>query len=182
MAEKESKETKQIKAEKKAEKAEAKAEKARQQKQEEDRNETLVRIYGYDIPGSRKVFVGLTYIKGISWALSNILCIKLGIKREKRILELSKPEIHEIEEFIKSMPVPDFMKNRRKDMESGESKHFLGSDLDMRKEFDIKRLKEIKSYRGIRHASKLPSRGQRTRSHFRSKSAASTMKMRKKVA
>ena len=91
MAEKESKETKQIKAEKKAEKVEAKAEKARQQKQEEDRNETLVRIYGYDIPGSRKVFVGLTYIKGISWALSNVICLKLKIRQEKKSLHLSRP-------------------------------------------------------------------------------------------
>jgi small subunit ribosomal protein S13 len=46
----------------------------------------------------------------------------------------------------------------------------------MKRDFDIKRLREIKSYRGIRHALKQPSRGQRTRSHFRSKKKAMGVK------
>lgn len=177
MAEKRVKEEKR----EKSEEIGRKAGMAKHQKQEEDRSETIVRISGYDIPGSKKIFVGLTYIKGISWALANAVCLKLAISRDKKIVELSKPEIQKVEDFLNKMPVPDHMKNRRNDPETGESKHYLGTNLDMRKEFDIKRLKEIKSYRGIRHASKLPSRGQRTRSHFRSKSAASTMKMRKKI-
>ena len=48
----------------------------------------------------------------------------------------------------------------------------LTNDLDIQKEFDIKRLKKIKSYRGLRHAQGLPVRGQRTRSHFRKKGGA----------
>ena len=59
------------------------------------------------------------------------------------------------------------MLNRQKDFEVGKNKHLVGSDLDLRKEFDIKRLKKIKSYRGLRHLVGLPMRGQRTRSHFR---------------
>ena len=59
------------------------------------------------------------------------------------------------------------MKNRRSDPETGVTSHLYGSDLDMKKEFDIKRMKKIKSYKGIRHTMKLPVRGQRTRSHFR---------------
>ena len=51
--------------------------------------------------------------------------------------------------------------------------------LDIKKEFDIKRLREIKSYRGIRHSAKLPSRGQRTRSHFRKKGIAMGVKRKK---
>lgn len=58
--------------------------------------------------------------------------------------------------------------NRRKDVESGEEKHLTGTDLDLRKDFDIKKLKKIKSYRGLRHTAGLPTRGQRTKAHFRS--------------
>ena len=57
--------------------------------------------------------------------------------------------------------------NRQEDFASGEDKHLVGSDLELQKEFDIKRLKKVKTYRGYRHSSGLPSRGQRTKSNFR---------------
>lgn len=145
-------------------------------RKEEERNEILVRIFGYDIPGSRNLFTGLTRIKGVSWAISNAACIKLSLNKAKKISELTKPEIAQIENFLKNLDVPDFLKNRRLDSESGKTSHFYGADLDMKREFDIKRLKEIKSYKGIRHALKLPVRGQRTRSHFRKKGAAGGIK------
>lgn len=173
-------EKKEKKVEKKVEKKEA--EQPKKGRPQEERSEMLLRIHGYDIPGSRKLLVGLTYIKGISWALSNVVCLRLGLDKDKKISDLTKADIQKIEEFIVKMPVPDYMKNRRHDLETGESKHYLGTDLEMKKEFDIKRMREMKSYKGIRHGAKLPVRGQRTRSHFRIKSAASTMKMRKKTA
>jgi small subunit ribosomal protein S13 len=147
---------------------------------QEEMSEMLIRIYGYDIPASKNIITGLIRIKGISWAISNSICIKLGIPKSKKISELSKPEIQKIETFIKELPVADFLKNRRLDRETGESKHFVASDLEIKKEFDIKRLKEIKSYRGLRHSLKLPSRGQRTRSHFRSKGVAMGVKKKAK--
>ncbi len=146
---------------------------------EMEENEVLVRILGYDIPGSRNLYTGLTRIKGISWTISNAVCIKLGFPKTKKISELSKQEIQKIEEFLKSLPVYDFLKNRRTDIETGKTAHFFGTDLDMKRDFDIKRLKEIKSYRGIRHALKQPLRGQRTRSHFRTKGRAMGVKKKK---
>ena len=146
---------------------------------EEDSPEILVRILGYDIPGSRNVYAGLTRIKGVSWAISNAVCLKLQILRNKKILELNKGDIKRIEDFLKILPLQDFLKNRRTDIESGKTAHYLGSDLDIKKEFDIKRLKEIKSYKGIRHFAKLPVRGQRTRSHFRTKGRAMGIKRKK---
>ena len=182
MEAKQEKDAKKVKPEKKAkiDKATEKLERAKAYKQEEENYETLVRILGCDIPVSKKIYVGLNYIKGVSFAISNAVCIKLKLDRNKKIVDLSKDEIKKIEEFLVNMSVPDYMKNRRNDPETGVSNHFLGTDLDMKRDFDIKRLKEMKSYRGIRHASKLPVRGQRTRSHFRSKSAAATMKKQKK--
>ena len=155
----------------KAEKAERK-----RQSQEEEHNEILVRILGYDIPGSRNLIAGLTRIKGVSWAISNALCIKLELAKSKKIEALTKDEIAKIEAFLKNPQIPVFFFNRRIDRETGETKHFFGSDLDIKKEFDIKRLKEIRSYKGIRHGAKLPVRGQRTRSHFRAKGRAMGIK------
>ena len=175
---KKSKQEKYDKQERKIPESLAKAEKRAIQQQDE--NEILVRILGYDIPGSKNVMTGLTRIKGVSWAISNMSCLKLNIPKSKKISELSKPEIQEIEIFFKSFDVPSFLKNRRFDLETGESRHFFGSNLDVKKEFDIKRLKEIKSYRGLRHALKLPVRGQRTRSHFRTKGVAMGVKRKAK--
>ena len=135
----------------------------------EESVETLVRIMGFDIFGSKNIFSGLTKIKGVSWSISNAICIKLNIPKNKKIGELTKPEIERIENFMKELPILDFLKNRRFDPETGETKHNLGTNLDIRKDFDIKRLIKIKSYKGSRHASGLPVRGQRTRAHFRSK-------------
>ena len=145
------------------------AELAKKQIENEEESEILVRILGFDIPGSKNIYVGLTRIKGISLAITNAVCIKLGIPKLKKIGELTKAEIQKIEEFLRVLPIPEFLKNRRFDPETGETKHFFGSDLDMRKEFDIKKLIKMKSYKGVRHAAGQPVRGQRTRSHFRSR-------------
>ncbi len=142
--------------------------------------EILVRILGCDIPGSKNLYLGLTYIKGISWAVSNAICIKLHIPKSKKIYELSKEEIQHIEEFLRKLPIPEFLKNRRFDQETGETIHYYGTDLDIKKEFDIKRLIKMKSYRGIRHATGQPVRGQKTRSHFRNRKNKKTAGIKKK--
>ena len=144
--------------------------------------ESLVRIYGFDIPGNKNVYVGLTKIKGISWATANVILIKLEIPRNKKISELSKDEIKKIESSLDNPPLPDFMKNRRLDQETGKTEHLVGTDIDVKKDFDIKRLKKIKSYKGVRHSLKLPVRGQRTRSHFRELGRKSTGIKKKKEA
>ena len=136
----------------------------REEKKDEER---LVRILSKDIEGNLGVYSGLTTIRGISWAISNAICHTLGIDKKRKIGSLNEEEVKRISEFIKSPKVPKFILNRRDDFETGESKHLVGADLEMRKEFDIKRLKKIKSYRGLRHNLGLPVRGQRTRSHFR---------------
>lgn len=150
-----------------------------QHKPQDQETDILVRILGQDIPGSKRVYVGLTRVKGISWAISNALCLHLAIPQAKRISDLSKEEIKKIEETAQSLPVPDYLKNRRFDPESGESKHLFGTGLDMRKDFDIKKMIKIRSYKGIRHTLKLPVRGQRTRAHFRKRGGAVGIKRKK---
>ena len=131
--------------------------------------EKIIRIVQTDIPGNKHLFVGLTRINGVSWSLANAVCIKLGLDKKRKISSLNQEEIRKIEEFIRKPSLPEFLLNRRKDLETGENMHLIGSDLDLRKEFDIKRLKKIKSYKGLRHSLGQPVRGQRTRGHFRQK-------------
>ena len=130
---------------------------------------SIVRILQTDIPGNKKLLVGLTYIKGVGWAISNALCKIMNLNPDKKIADLDKEEIAQIEEFLKNPKLPKFLLNRRNDFETGEDKHVLTTRLDITKEFDIRRLKKIRSYRGWRHATGQPVRGQKTRSHFRTK-------------
>ena len=127
----------------------------------------VVRILSKDIEGKVKVYPGLTQIKGVSWTLSNATCKILGIDETKKIGSLTEEELKKISEFLKDPKLPAHLLNRRHDFESGKDKHLIGAGLELTTEFDIKRLKKIKSYRGLRHMSGLPLRGQRTKSNFR---------------
>ncbi len=129
--------------------------------------ERIVRIMSEDIEGRMKIYPGLTNVKGVSWSLANAVCKILKIDKNRKIGSLKDEEVKKITDFIKSPDIPKFLFNRRKDFETGEDKHLTGTDLELQKEFDIKRLKKIKSYRGIRHSANLPVRGQKTRGHFR---------------
>ena len=129
--------------------------------------EKIIRILSKDIEGDMKIYPGLTKIKGVSWGLSNAVCKKLKIDKNKKIGFLTKEEIEKISEFIKNPEIPEYLVNRRTDFKTGENKHLIGSGLELQTEFDIKRLKKIKSYRGYRHMAGLPTRGQRTKSNFR---------------
>ena len=128
----------------------------------------LVRILQKDIRGDKKVYRGICDIKGVSWMFANVVCTKTGIDRNKKIQDLTQEEIKKIEDFIANpQGVPGFLFNRKNDRETGEDKHIYGADLGLQVDFDIKRMKKIKSYKGVRHTLGRPVRGQRTKSNFR---------------
>ena len=172
--------------EKKAEKKEEKKEEKKKEKKEDPKKkhkekgrgkgiieEDLIRILATDIPVNTKLYPGLTRIKGVSWAFSNALCHMLKLDKNKKISDLSEDEIKKITDFIKNPDpsLPQWLLNRRKDPETGEDKHLATSELDLQKEFDIRSMKKMRSYKGVRHTMGQPVRGQRTRGHFRSGSA-----------
>lgn len=138
-----------------------------EQTQEKRYEEKVIRILSEDIEGGMKIYPGLAKIKGVSWSVSNAVCKKLNMDKNRKIGSLTQEEIKKISEFIKNPKIPEYLLNRRKDFSTGENKHLVGSDLELQKDFDIKRLKKIKSYKGIRHGAGLPVRGQRTRGNFR---------------
>jgi small subunit ribosomal protein S13 len=139
--------------------------------EEQKHEERMIRLLSTDIEGKMQIYPALTKIKGISWAMANAICCVLGFLKNKKIGSLSEDELKKISDFVKNPKVPKFMLNREKDFNTGEDMHLIGSDLDLKKEFDIKRLKKIKCYRGFRHMLNLPLRGQRTRSNFRKNKA-----------
>ena len=134
---------------------------------EKKAEERIVRILSEDIEGGMSVYSGLTKVNGISWSLANAICRALKIDKKRKIGSLTNEEVKKISEFAKTPQLPEFLLNRRNDLETGENKHLTGTNLELQTEFDIKRLKKIRSYRGIRHSAGLPVRGQRTKSHFR---------------
>jgi len=130
----------------------------------------IVRIVNTDIDGNRPVYVALRKIRGVNFMFSNMVCSLAGVDKFKKAGYLSEAEIKKIDEIIRDpakFHAPSWLLNRRKDYESGEDKHLVTSTLDFVKENDIKRMKKIKSYKGMRHAYGLPVRGQRTKSNFR---------------
>jgi len=144
----------------------------------------IVRIANTDLEGNKIAASGLRKIRGISFSISNIICNAAKIDKSKKIGNLSEAEIGRINDVIKNTAdfFPKWMLNRRKDYDTGDDLHLIGSKLKLRKEFDIKRLKKIRSYRGMRHAFGLPVRGQRTRGHFRKGKSVGVQKIKSKPA
>jgi small subunit ribosomal protein S13 len=110
----------------------------------------VARIAGVDVPNSKKVDIGLTYIYGIGHSTANKILDVTGIERSKRIGDLTEQEISAIRKFIDEN---------------------LKVEGDLRKDIslNIKRLMEINCYRGYRHKNSLPCRGQKTRSNARTR-------------
>jgi small subunit ribosomal protein S13 len=130
----------------------------------------IVRIARTGIDGTKPVSKAVTALKGVGDMYANAVADQLGYENEK-IGDLSEEEIDEIEETIKNPDeanVPNWLRNRRKDRETGEDTHLIESDLELKEEFDIRRLKQTGTYRGWRHKIGLPVRGQKTKSSFRS--------------
>ena len=144
-------------------------EQLRQEPNKKPEIKEIVRILNTDIPGNSRVYYGLTRIKGISWNLSNVICYLLKLDKNQKIGTFSDAEIKKIEEAIKNITsygLPPFILNRPKTQE-GKHKHLIGTDLELQIKTDIRAMREIQSYKGIRHALGLPVRGQRTKAHFR---------------
>jgi len=112
------------------------------------------------------MIVGLTQIRGVGYMFANTILNVLKINPNQRIGYLSPEQVNSIESIIKNPSAsnfPSWFLNRRKDVETGEDKHLLTSDIAFTVRNDIEREKTSGSWRGIRHMFGLKVRGQRTR-------------------
>lgn len=110
----------------------------------------MARIAGVDLPRTKRVEVGLTYIFGIGRTRSSRILESAGVNPDIRVKDLSEDDVRKITRVIE---------------EEGRVEGDLRKEISM----NIKRLVEIGSYRGARHRRNLPVRGQRTRTNSRTR-------------
>jgi small subunit ribosomal protein S13 len=130
----------------------------------------IIRVANTDIKGHIPLYHALTKIKGVSFGLANAIINSTGIERTKKVGSLTDSEIAKIESCIKEPSknnIPSWMLNRQKDVETGTDRHIIGADLRFYVDQDIKIMKKLKTYKGVRHSIGQPVRGQRTKAHFR---------------
>lgn len=130
----------------------------------------IIRIVNADLDGNKPIKSALRKIKGIGFSFANSICLRAGVDNDKKAGNLTNEEVVRINQCIKDPAganIPEWLLNNRKDYETGKDNHLVGLDLKLAKESDVKRLQRTKSFKGMRHAWKLPVRGQRTRSNFR---------------
>ena len=111
----------------------------------------MARIAGVDIPQEKRIEISLTYIFGIGPSLSKKILLEANVSVDKRVKELQDDELARIRQKIVELQIPV----------EGELKRMVSQN--------VKRLIDIKSYRGQRHRAGLPTRGQRTRSNARTR-------------
>lgn len=139
----------------------------------------ILRIMGTDVQGTLKTSYAVAQIKGVSSSLSNAVLKKAGVNPDLRVGYLTDSDVSKIEDVIKepaSYGIPIWMFNRRKDVETGKDNHFLSADLAFKIKTDIDGAKEIRSWRGYRHAYSLKVRGQRTKTTGRAGKALGVKK------
>ena len=123
----------------------------------------MARIAGVNIPTQKKIGVALTYIYGIGKKLSNDVCKEANVDINIRVQDLSESEIKNVSNAI-------------------STSHNVEGDLRREVSGNIKRLKDLGTYRGARHRKNLPCRGQRTHTNARTKKGkAIAIAGRKKV-
>jgi len=110
----------------------------------------VARIAGVDLPPSKRIEIGLSYIFGIGRARGKLILEKAKVPGETRVKDLTEDEILRIQRII----------NQEARIEG---------DLRKAVQLDIKRLIEIGSYRGLRHRRNLPCHGQRTHTNARTR-------------
>jgi len=144
----------------------------------------LVRIANTDLDGNKQIMYALTKIKGIGYSFASATCVAANVNKTKKAGYLNEEEVRRLDDAIKnaSKLLPAWMLNRRKDFDDGTDKHFLTGELDFFRETDIRRMKKIKCYKGVRHILGMPVRGQRTRSNFRKNKGKGPGVLRSKIA
>jgi small subunit ribosomal protein S13 len=139
----------------------------------------ILRIVDADVEGTLKTSYALTKVKGMGLSLANATLKKAGVNPDKRAGFLTEAEIEKVEEIIKD-PVryglPNWLLNRRKDPDTGKDMHVISADLVLKTKMDIEQMKDMKSWRGYRHAYGLKVRGQRTKTTGRAGKALGVKK------
>ena len=110
----------------------------------------MARIEGVDLPRDKRIEIGLTYIYGVGRSRAQEILEETGVDNNKRVSELSDEDVAKLRKVI-------------------DEEYIVEGELRRDVKRDIKRLKDIGCYRGIRHKRGLPVRGQRTQTNARTR-------------
>ena len=121
----------------------------------------MARISGIDLPNSKRVEIGLTYIYGIGRNISNDILTKAKIDKNIRISDLTDEQVNKIRTII-------------------EKEYQVEGDLRSEISLNIKRLMDLGNYRGLRHRRHMPVRGQRTKTNARTRKGPRRLAVSKK--
>ena len=110
----------------------------------------MARIEGVDLPGNKRIEIGLTYLFGIGRSTARKILSATRVDLDKKVKDLTDDEVGKIREVI-------------------DKNYTVEGDLKRKVSMDIKRLMDIGSYRGTRHRRSLPVRGQRTKTNARTR-------------
>lgn len=110
----------------------------------------MARISGIDLPNTKRVEIGLTYIFGVGKKVSNDILLKAKIDKNVRVRDLDEDQVNKIRTII-------------------EKEYQVEGDLRREVSLNIKRLMDLGNYRGLRHRKHMPVRGQRTKTNARTR-------------
>ena len=110
----------------------------------------MARIAGVDLPRDKRIEIGLTYVYGIGRKTATDILAATGVNPDIRVRDLSEDDVSKLRDHI-------------------DKNYTVEGDLRRDVAFDIKRLIEIGSYRGLRHRQGLPVRGQRSKTNARTR-------------
>ena len=121
----------------------------------------MARISGIDLPNTKRVEIGLTYIFGIGRNISNDILTKAKIDKNVRVSDLTDEQVNKIRTII-------------------EKEYQVEGDLRSEISLNIKRLMDLGNYRGLRHRRHMPVRGQRTKTNARTRKGPRRLAVSKK--
>ena len=121
----------------------------------------MARISGIDLPNTKRVEIGLTYIYGVGRKISNDILDKAKIDKNLRVRDLNDDQVNQIRTII-------------------EKEYQVEGDLRRDISLNIKRLMDLGNYRGLRHRKHMPVRGQRTKTNARTRKGPRGLAVSKK--
>ena len=121
----------------------------------------MARISGIDLPNSKRIEIGLTYIYGVGRKISNDILSKTKIDKNVRVRDLNDDQVNKIRTII-------------------EKEYQVEGDLRREMSLNIKRLMDLGNYRGLRHRKHMPVRGQRTKTNARTRKGPRRLAVSKK--
>ena len=124
----------------------------------------MARIGGVDLPKEKRIEIGLTYIYGVGRSTSNKILKDTGVNPDIRVSDLSEADAQKIRDYIAHE----------------ENEILIEGSLRGQFQMNMKRLRDIVSYRGLRHRKGLPVRGQRTKTNARTRKGPKRTAVKKK--